>query len=157
MKKENFNQAKWDERFMRIAAEIGSWSSCIRDNRQVGAVIVKDRRILATGYNGAPSGLKSCLDRHECMRDKLGIESGTRAELCYSVHAEQNAILQAAKSGTNIEGATIYITHQPCSMCTRIILNSGIKRIVYDKPYPDQFALDLLSQSGIEVCRFNEN
>ena len=91
------------------------------------------------------------------MRDKLGIESGTRAELCYSVHAEQNAILQAAKLGINIEGATIYITHQPCSMCTRIILNSGIKRIVYDKPYPDQFALDLLSQSGIEVCRFNEN
>ena len=156
MEKQNINQLKWDKRFMNIAREVASWSSCIRNNRQVGAVIVKDKRILTTGYNGAPEGIKSCQERGVCMRDKLGVESGTRAELCYSIHAEQNALLQAAKMGINVAGATIYITHQPCSICARLLINSGIARIVYEQDYPDKFSLEILGQTNIDVCRIKK-
>lgn len=144
-------QNKWDVRFMEIANNVSTWSSCVRNGRHVGAVIVKNNRILTTGYNGAPAGVKSCKERGYCLRDKLNIPSGTRAETCYAIHAEQNAVIQAAKMGISVEGATIYVTHQPCSVCTRILINSGIKRIVYQHEYPDQFSLDLLNEAGIEV------
>lgn len=142
-------RSKWDNRFMDMAKLVGSWCTCHR--RQVGAVIVKDKRIIATGYNGAPSGIKNCLERGYCLRNKLNIPSGTQAEKCYSVHAEQNAIVQAAKFGTGVDGATIYVTHQPCTMCTRLIINVGIKRIVYGIEYPDEFSLELLKEAGIEL------
>ena len=100
---------KWTKRIAEMANYVGTWSSCYQENRQVGAVIVKDKRILATGYNGAPSGVQSCKDKGECLRKKLNIPSGTRHETCYAVHAEQNAICQAAKLGLSVEGATIYI------------------------------------------------
>ena len=103
---------KWDIRFMKMAYLISEWTSCNVEGRSIGAVIVKDKRIMTTGYNGAPAGLKTCKERGECMRRKLNIESGTRAELCYAIHAEQNAILQAAKLGISIEGSTLYCTHQ---------------------------------------------
>ena len=135
---------KWDRRFMEMARQVGTWCTCHRHG--VGAVIVKDKRIVATGYNGAPSGVENCLERGYCLRDKLKIASGTKAEMCYAVHAEQNAIVQAAKLGISVDGATIYVTHQPCSMCTRIIINSGIKRIVYGESYPDSFSLELLRE-----------
>ena len=151
MDKTNENQMKWDKRFMSIAKDVATWSSCVRNGRQVGSVIVKNNRILTTGYNGAPAGIKSCKERGFCLRDKLGIQSGTRAEMCYAIHAEQNAVIQAAKMGISVEGATIYVTHQPCSVCTRILINSGISRIVYDNAYPDEFSLDLLKESGIEL------
>ena len=122
----------------------------------MGAVIVKDKRILTTGYNGAPSGVKTCKERGYCLRDKLNIASGTRAEMCYAIHAEQNAVIQAAKMGISVEGATIYVTHQPCSVCTRILINAGIKRIVYNEAYPDQFSLELLKEAGIELCNLSE-
>ena len=141
---------------MELAKNVAQWSSCVRNNRQVGAVIVKNKRILTTGYNGAPAGVKSCKERGFCLRDKLGIQSGTRAEVCYAIHAEQNAVIQAAKLGISVEGATIYVTHQPCSVCTRILINSGISRIVYQNDYPDNFSLDLLKESGVEFVKLDD-
>lgn len=124
---------KWDSRFMEMAHVIAGWTSCYRPGRSIGCVIVKDKRIMTTGYNGAPAGLKTCRERGECMRDRLGIQSGTRAELCYAIHAEQNAIIQAAKLGVSIDGATLYCTHQPCSVCAKMIINAGIRRVVYQR------------------------
>ncbi len=147
---------KWDERFMNMAHLVAGWSSCYQDNRQVGAVIVKDKRILTTGYNGASSGITSCKERGECLRKKLGIASGTRQEICYAVHAEQNAIVQAAKLGVSVDGATIYVTHQPCSICAKMIINSGIKRIVYKEGYPDDFSKRLFEECGIQVDRYDD-
>ena len=147
---------KWDIRFIELAEYIGSWSSCYQENRQVGAVIVKDKRVLATGYNGAPSGVESCKDKKECLRKKLNIPSGTRHEICYAVHAEQNAICQAAKMGLSVEGATIYVTHQPCTICTKMIINAGIKKVIYKHGYPDDFSLELLKEAGVEIIKFEK-
>ena len=141
---------------MDMAKLVSGWSSCYKPNRQVGAVIVRDKRILTTGYNGAPQAIPSCKERCECIRENLGIASGTRQEMCYAVHAEQNAIVQAAKLGLSLEGATIYCTHQPCSICTRLIINSGIKRVVYDQGYPDEFSLQLLNSAGVEIVKFKD-
>ena len=142
---------KWDKRFMQLARLVSTWSSCYQDGRKIGAVIVKDKRIITTGYNGAPSGIKSCVERGSCLRRELNVESGTRHELCYAVHAEQNAIAQAAKLGVSVEGATLYCTHQPCVICAKMMINSGIKRIVYSEGYPDEFSVKLLSESGVTV------
>ncbi len=147
---------KWDKRFMDMAEFVATWTSCAREKRAVGAIIVKDKRILTTGYNGAPSGIETCREKGYCLRDKLGIASGTRAEVCYAVHAEQNAIVQAAKLGVSVEGATLYVTHQPCTICTKLIINSGIKKIVYKYPYPDEFSMQLIKESGIELVHFEE-
>ena len=140
---------KWDTRFMQMAELVGTWKSCYKSNRQVGAIIVRDKRVIATGYNGAPAGIKSCMEKGECIRLKNNVPSGTRQEFCYAIHAEQNAIVQAAKLGISVEGATMYVTHQPCSICTKFIINAGIKRIVYKDPYPDEFAMKLIKESGI--------
>ena len=131
---------KWDIRFMKMAYLISEWTSCNVEGRSIGAVIVKDKRIMTTGYNGAPAGLKTCKERGECMRRKLNIESGTRAEVCYAIHAEQNAILQAAKLGISIEGGTLY--------CTR--------RVVYQQGYPDKFSLEIFDEAGVKLEQFNE-
>ena len=147
---------KWDHRFMQMALTVAGWSSCYQTNRQVGAVVVKDKRIMTTGYNGAPSGIQSCKDKGECMRKKLNIPSGTQHELCYAVHAEQNAIIQAARQGISIENATLYCTHQPCVICAKMIINSGIRRVVYKDGYPDEFSLRLFSEAGVTVDRFEE-
>lgn len=145
---------KWDKRFMDLTETIAKWSSCYREDRNVGAVIVRNKRILTTGYNGAPSGIKSCKEKGECLRVKLGIESGKRHELCYAIHAEQNAIIQAAKIGVCIEGATLYSTHQPCAICSKMIVNAGISRIVYKHPYPDEFAFEILKEAGVKLIRY---
>lgn len=147
---------KWDERFMDMAFKVSTWSSCFKEDRQVGAVITKDKRILTTGYNGAGSGIKSCKEKGECLRVKLGIASGTRHELCYAVHAEQNAIIQAAKLGVSVEGATLYCTHQPCVICAKIIINSGISRIVYKEGYPDDFSMQLFKEAGVTIEKYDE-
>ena len=146
---------KWDSRFMQMAETVASWSSCFQENRHVGAVIVKDKRILATGYNGAPAGIVSCAERGECLRRKRNIASGTMQEVCYAVHAEQNAIIQAAKLGVSLEGAVMYVTHQPCVICTRMILNSGIKKVIYKNGYPDDFALELFKPLDTNVSNFS--
>ena len=142
---------KWDERFLKMAEDVATWSSCYQENRQVGAIIAKNKRILTTGYNGASSGIVSCKDRGECIRRKLNIASGTQHEICYATHAEQNAIIQAARMGISIDGATLYCTHQPCVICAKMIINSGIVRIVYKSGYPDEFAMRLLREAGVEI------
>lgn len=139
----------WDEYFMNITKVVASRSTCLR--RQVGAVIVKGKRMLASGYNGAPKGLKHCLEKG-CVRETEHIPSGQRQELCRGTHAEQNAIVQAAVHGMPIKGATLYTTHQPCSACTKMIINAGIKRIVYAYSYPDPLAVEMIEESGI-ICQ----
>ena len=141
----------WDEYFMGITAVVASRSTCVR--RKVGAVIVKEKRILASGYNGAPSSLEHCSERG-CLREAAKIPSGERQELCRGIHAEQNAVVQAAAYGVAISGAVLYCTHQPCSACTKILINAGIKRIFYRHSYPDQLAAEILREAGIECSRF---
>lgn len=148
---------KWDKRFMNLTIAVSDWSSCYQDNRHVGAIIVKDNRVLTTGYNGAPSNVKSCVEKGECLRKKLNIASGTRHELCYAVHAEQNAIIQAAKQGICIDGATLYCTHQPCVICAKMIINAGIKRVVYKEGYPDDFSLELFKECGLDIEKYEES
>lgn len=145
---------KWDERFMQMAETVAGWSSCFQENRHIGAVIVKDKRIVATGYNGAPSGIKNCVERGECLRRVRNIASGTMQEVCYAVHAEQNAIIQAAKLGISLDGAVMFVTHQPCVICTRMILNSGIKKVIYKHGYPDDFALQLFKEANVEIIKY---
>jgi dCMP deaminase len=141
----------WDEYFMNIAELAATRSTCLR--RQVGSVIVKDKKILATGYNGAPSGLKHCLDIG-CLRDKLGIPSGERHELCRATHAEQNAIVQAALFGVSIRNSTLYSTTQPCILCTKLIINAGIKKMVIKDSYPDKMSRQMLKEAGVEIQVF---
>lgn len=147
---------KWDDRFVEMAKTVATWSSCYQYNRQVGAVLVKDKRMIATGYNGAPAGVVSCTDKQECMRKKLNIASGTRHEMCYAVHAEQNAIIQAARLGMPIVGSTLYCTHQPCVICAKMLINAGVERIVYVEGYPDQFSLQLLTEGGVTVEQYTK-
>jgi len=137
-----------DEYFMEIAEVVAKRSTCLRN--QVGALFVRNKRILTTGYNGAPSGLPHC-EEVGCARE--GVASGTRHELCRAVHAEQNAIIQAALHGISIEGATLYCTHQPCILCAKMMINARIKKVVYRQSYPDETALQFLDQAGIEVRR----
>ena len=144
----------WDEYFMQMAELTAKRSTCLR--RQVGAVIVKDRHIIATGYNGAPRGLKHCDELGGCLRQKLGVPSGQRHELCRALHAEQNAIIQAATLGQSIEEGTIYVTHQPCVICAKMIINAGIKRIVVREAYPDEMATEILDEAGIRVIHLKK-
>jgi len=139
----------WDEYFMEMAALTARRSTCLR--RQVGAVIVQDRHIVATGYNGAPRGIKHCEERGGCIREKLKVPSGERHELCMALHAEQNSIIQAATLGVSIEDATIYITHQPCVICAKMIINAGIRRIVVKEGYPDKLSVDILKEAGLKI------
>jgi len=138
----------WDRYFMEIAVLVSSRTTCLR--RQVGAVIVKDKRLLSTGYNGAPVGLKHCAELG-CLRQKLGVKSGEKHELCRAIHAEQNAIIQAATFGVPLLGASIYITHFPCVLCSKMIINAGIKRIVYSQGYPDQMSQDILKEAKLKT------
>jgi len=138
----------WDEYFMSITRVVATRSTCLR--RQIGALIIAERRILTTGYNGAPSGLNHCSDVG-CIREQQGIKSGERHELCRGLHAEQNAIIQAALSGVSIRGGTLYTTHFPCGLCAKMIINSGLVRVVYSSDYPDPLSQELLREAGLAV------
>jgi dCMP deaminase len=140
----------WDEYFMEIAKVAAKRSTCLR--RQVGAVAVRDKQILATGYNGAPVGLAHCSEVG-CVRAKLGIPSGERHELCRGLHAEQNLIIQAAVHGVAISGATVYCTFHPCVVCSKMLINAGIARIVFAGEYPDRLADEMLQEAGVELTR----
>ncbi len=140
----------WDEYFLEIANVAKKRSTCLR--RQVGAVIVRENRILSTGYNGVPTGIKHC-DEVGCLRDKLNIPSGERHELCRGSHAEQNAIVNAANFGISLKDSTIYINTQPCILCTKMIINAGILRVVYEEGYPDELSLSMIEESGIELVK----
>jgi dCMP deaminase len=141
----------WDEYFMEITRLVARRSTCLR--RQVGAVVVKDRNILASGYNGVPTGITHCAETG-CLRVKLNVPSGERHELCRGLHAEQNAIIQAAKHGTNIDGATLYSTTMPCIICAKMIINAGIRRVVYEEGYADQLSQEMVAESGLLVEKF---
>lgn len=149
------NRPSWDEYFMQMAELTAQRSTCLR--RQVGAIIVKEKHIIATGYNGAPKGLPHCEELGGCLREKLEIPSGERHELCRALHAEQNAIIQAATLGQSIEGATIYITHQPCIICAKMIINARISRIVIRRGYPDEMSRGMLREAGLKVELIGEN
>lgn len=138
----------WDEYFMKIAREVATRSTCLR--RHVGAVLVKDKRILSTGYNGAPSGLRHCADVG-CLREELNVLSGENQELCRGLHAEQNAIIQAALHGVPIVDATLYSTHKPCVLCSKMLINAGVKAIHCLEGYPDELADKMLKEAGVRV------
>ncbi len=146
--KRKINRPSWEEYFLSIARLVATRSTCLR--RKVGAVVVKNKQILTTGYNGAPKGITHC-DEAGCLREELGVPSGERHELCRALHAEQNAFLQAARHGVSLDGATLYSTIQPCSICAKMLINVGIKKVVIEGNYPDEFALKFLNEAGIEV------
>lgn len=143
----------WDEYFIGIAKLVAGRSTCLR--RQVGAVAVRDRRILATGYNGAPAGLAHCAEVG-CLRAERHVPSGERHELCRGLHAEQNVIIQAALHGVSIQGATVYITNYPCSLCVKMLINAGIREIVYFRDYPDELASEIAKEADLRIRQFAE-
>ena len=153
-KKDIDKRPSWDEYFIEISHIVAKRSTCLR--RQVGAVVVKNRRILATGYNGTPSKISHCSDAG-CLRMKLGIPSGQRHELCRGLHAEQNALLQAALYGISVEGSVLYITNQPCLICAKMIINAGIKEIIISEGYPDKMAQDFLKEAAITIRKARKN
>lgn len=144
----------WEEYFMEMAELTAKRSTCLR--RHVGAVIVKDKHVIASGYNGAPKGIAHCDERGGCLRQKLNVPSGQRHELCMALHAEQNAIIQAACLGQSVEGATIYVTHQPCVICAKMIINAGIDKIVVKEGYPDELAISILEEAGKKVIQIGD-
>ena len=139
---------------MDMAVLTAKRSTCLR--RQVGAVIVKDKHIIATGYNGAPRGVPHCDEKGGCLRQQLNVPSGERHELCRALHAEQNAIIQAATLGQSIEGGTIYVTNQPCVICAKMIINAGIRRIVVKEGYPDELAVEILREAGLSIVMLED-
>ncbi len=139
----------WDEYFMEMAKLAARRSTCLR--RNVGAVIVKDRHVVATGYNGAPKGVSHCDEIGGCLREQLKVPSGERHELCRALHAEQNAIVQAATLAQSIDGGIMYVTHQPCVICAKMIINAGISKIIVNEGYPDKLATDILKEAGLKV------
>ncbi|MFA5410588.1 MAG: cytidine/deoxycytidylate deaminase family protein [Candidatus Omnitrophota bacterium] len=149
MKRKNtLQRPSWDEYFLEVARLVSKRATCLR--RMVGAVLVKDKRILATGYNGAPSGLRHCIDTG-CLREKLKIPSGQRQELCRALHAEQNALIQASVYGVSTKGSTLYATNQPCVICAKMLINAGVREIVIADGYPDKLAKKFLREAGIKV------
>jgi len=142
----------WDEYFFRITCEVATRSTCLR--RQVGAILVRDKRILCTGYNGAPRNLKHCSETG-CPREAKGVASGTGLELCRGLHAEMNALLQAAMYGIVLRGATIYSTAFPCSLCAKMLINTGIERVVALGDYPDPLAKQLLTDADVQIELFD--
>ncbi len=142
----------WDEYFLRIAFEVAKRSTCLR--RQVGCVLVHSKRILATGYNGAPRGLAHCAEVG-CIRERMGIPSGERHELCRGLHAEMNAFLQAAIHGVSVDGSELYSTTHPCILCTKMLIQVGVRRVIVAEGYPDELSIEMLKEAGIKVERID--
>ena len=141
------SRPSWDEYFLRMIFLVAERSTCLRHH--VGAILVKNKRVLCTGYNGAASGVKDCLELG-CLRNELNIESGTRHEICRAIHAEQNAVIQAATHGVSIKGSVMYCTHSPCILCAKMLVNVGIEKFVTASDYPDKGFCALFSEAGIE-------
>lgn len=144
------NRPSWDEYFLKITADVSERATCVK--RQVGAIIVKNNRILSTGYNGSPKSFEHCAE-DTCIRQQMGLPSGQRHELCRGLHAEQNAIIQAAVHGVSIDGGTMYCNYQPCAICVKMIINAGIKKLIYSGGYPDELAEEMLKKSKLEVTK----
>ncbi len=147
-KSKKAKRPSWDEYFLEVACLVSKRATCLR--RKVGAVLVKDKKILATGYNGAPAGLEHCLDIG-CLREELNIPSGQRHELCRASHAEQNVLIQASLHGISVKGSTLYATNQPCIICAKMLINAGVKKIIIASGYPDKMAMDFLKKAKIQV------
>lgn len=145
-------QKQWDKLYLDIAKRYSEETSCLR--RKVGAVITVENRLVSGGYNGCPKGIPSCRELHKCARE--GCKSGENLQACKSLHAEMNAICQTSLLGTSIKGGTIYITTQPCSLCSKLIIGTGLKRVVYRESYPDKEGIELLKEAGVEVEKFEE-
>jgi len=145
------NRPDWNQYFMEMAELAAKRASCLR--RKVGAVLVKNKKVLATGYNGAPKDITHC-EVTGCLREKLEVPSGERHEICRGVHAEQNLVAQAACHGVKTEGSTVYCTHQPCIICTKILINAGVEKIYFKNSYSDQFAEKLLKESNVEFLKY---
>jgi len=143
----------WHHYFMDITERVASRSTCLR--RAVGAVVVKDKRILTTGYNGAPSNIRHCRETG-CLRERLNVASGERHELCRGIHAEQNAIIQAAYHGVSIKDSTLYCTNLPCSICAKMIINAGIRKIIYLSGYADALSEAMLTEARVEIIQFKQ-
>ncbi len=148
------DRLSWDEYFMEMAKLASKRSTCLR--RQVGAAIVVDKHVVATGYNGAPKNVPHCEEKGGCLRQKLNVPSGERHELCRALHAEQNAIIQAATLAQSIEGGVMYVTHQPCVICAKMIINAGISKIIVNEGYPDELATEMLKEAGLKVILFQK-
>jgi len=148
-----YQRPSWEAYFMDITFLVAKRSTCLR--RSVGAMVVKDKRILSTGYNGAPSGIKHCLETG-CLRERLNIASGENHELCRGIHAEQNAIIQAAYHGVSIKGASLFCTNLPCSICAQMIINAGISRICYASGYADAMSEEMLREAGVDIVKVND-
>ena len=146
------SRPSWEAYFMDITFLVARRSTCLR--RAVGAIVVKDKRILSTGYNGAPTGIKHCLEAG-CLREELNIASGKNHELCRGIHAEQNAIIQAAYHGVSIKGASLFCTNLPCSICAKMIINAGINRICYASGYADSMSEEMLKEAGVDVIKID--
>jgi dCMP deaminase len=148
-----FSRPSWEDYFMEITTLVAKRSTCRR--RAVGAVVVRDKRILSTGYNGAPSGIRHCIDIG-CLREQLNIASGQRHELCRGIHAEQNAIIQAAFHGVSIRGATLFCTNLPCAICAKMIINAGVEKIYYLSGYADELSTEMLAEAGVSVVQLEQ-
>jgi len=146
------NRPSWDEYFMQVAHLVKNRSTCLR--RKVGAVLIKDKQVLATGYNGAPMGVKHCSET-TCLRKKLKIPSGERHEICRGLHAEQNVLLQAARHGVPVKDSVLYITNVPCSICAKMIINAGIRTVVFSDNYPDDMTKELLEEAKVKLVKYN--
>ena len=147
------SRPSWETYFMDITERVATRSTCLR--RAVGAVVVKDKRMLTTGYNGAPSGTRHCKETG-CLREKLNIASGERHELCRGIHAEQNAIIQAALHGVSIKDSTLYCTNLPCSICAKMIINAGVKKIIYQTGYADDLSREMLTEARVEIIQYRQ-
>ncbi len=148
------SRPSWETYFMDITTLVAKRSTCLR--RAVGAIIVKDKQILSTGYNGAPSNVRHCQEVG-CLREKLNVASGQRHELCRGIHAEQNAIIQAAYHGVSVKDASLFCTNQPCSICAKMIINAGIRKVYYQSGYSDPLALEMIEESGVELVHLGED
>jgi|UniRef100_A0A7V3PTS3 dCMP deaminase len=148
MRKKKVKRKSWDEYFLAIARIVAERSTCLR--RKVGAVLVREKRILCTGYNGAPHGVVHC-DVAGCLREQLKIPAGERIEICRGIHAEQNTLVQAATFGISVYGATLYCTHAPCITCAKMLINAGVREFVISSEYPDEFARQLVAAAGVKI------
>ena len=146
------SRPSWDEYFMSITELVAQRATCVR--RKVGAILVREKRIIATGYNGAPSQISHCLDVG-CLREERGIPSGERHELCRGLHAEQNAIIQAALHGVSVEGATLYCTNMPCSICSKMLINARVRKILYKEGYADSLSSSLMAEANIPFIQLS--
>ena len=144
---------KWDQRYMEMAEMVGGWSNCMREDRKIGAVAVRDKRVICTSYNSSPVGVKSCTERGVCLRQRMKIQSGTELQLCYAVDSEQALICNAALQGLSLKDSTVYCTHQPCVTCLKMLINAGVKRVIYKNEYPDEFSREIAKETKFELLR----